>query len=64
MGMGTGNGDRAAKPTRAKLDRILRLARIREAASAQKEAKARRDEIERQRQRRVKAQRERKKRGK
>lgn len=57
------NGDEAgkAKATRAKLERILRLARIREAADANEAARKRSAAIERARQARV---RQRRKRGK
>ena len=64
MGTGTGNGDNIPKPTRKGLERILRLARIREARDAQAAAKRHRDAVERARQARVKAQRECKKKGK
>lgn len=55
------NGDEAAKAkaTKAKLDRILRLARIREAAEANKEVRKRSAAIERARQARVRARRNR-----
>lgn len=58
--MGT-NGDEAAKAkaTAGKLARILRLARIREAAEANKEVRKRSAAIERARQARVRARRNR-----
>jgi len=59
MGVGRGNGDDAgqAKATEAKLARILRLARIREAKDANAEVQKRSRAIERARQARVRAKR-------
>jgi hypothetical protein len=60
-GMGRGNGDDAgkAKATKAKLDAILRKARIREAKDANAEVQKRSKAIERARQARVRARRRR-----
>lgn len=54
-----GNQQPKISATRAKLERILRLARIREAADANEAVRRRSAAIERARQRRVRAQRRR-----